>query len=1078
MSTRRRALASLAVLAGILAGFSAHRQAATITADFDTFWARQEAVVGARLEQALETRLRAAEGAAATLAAMAADSVPRAVTPLARLRAQYDVTAVALYGPEGELLAWDGIHRGQVPEEVQRGLRRYAYGDLPLFGHLYVTAPAGSGATAMAAVLLRADLPGPLAGEAGDFASEFRRTEGEPIRLVEGVERGEGAGWEWTLGDRTLFTVVLDRPTAAERVASALRGWRLLVGALALLAWLLLALGPRSGGAVPRDAAGTLLLLATVLPIQELPGAQGLFDSSALGVAGFLGLSLGRVATLSAALATVVLVLPAPRPRLHPVLAGAIAGAAFPAVLTWLFAGAPPQAMAGGGVPWLLFQGSATVLLALVTGILVGVTRPAEEGWPGGRVSALLLGLLLGAGTAIWVWSAGGAPAWWPSLWAVPVALAARSGVRRTPRGGLAAWSVAAFLAWSAAVPAAWDQRVDAQRAIAVASLERLASPMDPQLETALHALGDTADVLSSRGERGVDLLYGAWRRSGLAELGAPAWLTLWSRAGIPEEELRIGVAERPLVGFEVQESAGPEGAVSLLRYDRDDARYVLRATLPSGDILTAVAPPFADPASRAALSPLLGGAAQDRSPPLTLVPRAPWEGAREGLRWSRGGGGWRARIPLTYSNAVYQAVYTVPLPGALSGVARATLLLVADLLVLLLLRGLGLALLGGGARPQGVRWTGLALSFRARVTLALFGFFVLAVALFGTLAYRTLAGTSGRAAQVLAERVAEDAQGWYSEVSGRMQALSRRVGVELLEYRGGELHDGSVEELVALGLYEAWLPMPVYRMLDGGEEVGAASEGRLGTWAYVSAYRRLPDGDVLAAQVPRQAGASAIRAADVLELLAFALFVGAGLSLALALLVGQALTRPIQALQVASERVGGGNLALRLPEDRRDEFGAVFRAFNRMVGRVRRARRQLMRTTRRTQAIMDEAAVGMVALDPMGRVTLVNPRAVALLGRRVRGGEPLPAEGGIGEELVAWLGTFLASARDEAGVELSHGPRRIRVRARRLGASGARGGAVVALEDVTDELRTERVLAWGEMARQVAHEVKNPLTP
>ena len=64
------------------------------------------------------------------------------------------------------------------------------------------------------------------------------------------------------------------------------------------------------------------------------------------------------------------------------------------------------------------------------------------------------------------------------------------------------------------------------------------------------------------------------------------------------------------------------------------------------------------------------------------------------------------------------------------------------------------------------------------------------------------------------------------------------------------------------------------------------------------------------------------------------------GEPLALALLVGQALTRPIQALQVASERVGAGNLGLRLPSDRADEFGAVFRAFNRMVGRLRRARR------------------------------------------------------------------------------------------------------------------------------------------
>jgi nitrogen fixation/metabolism regulation signal transduction histidine kinase len=92
--------------------------------------------------------------------------------------------------------------------------------------------------------------------------------------------------------------------------------------------------------------------------------------------------------------------------------------------------------------------------------------------------------------------------------------------------------------------------------------------------------------------------------------------------------------------------------------------------------------------------------------------------------------------------------------------------------------------------------------------------------------------------------------------------------------------------------------------------------------------------------------------------------------------------------------------------------------------------------------------------------------------------GEPLPSSGALGEDLTVWLARFMSEGRDEADVELHAGQRRFRIRARRLGTSAGRGGAVVALEDVTDELRTERVLAWGEMARQVAHEVKNPLTP
>ena len=173
-------------------------------------------------------------------------------------------------------------------------------------------------------------------------------------------------------------------------------------------------------------------------------------------------------------------------------------------------------------------------------------------------------------------------------------------------------------------------------------------------------------------------------------------------------------------------------------------------------------------------------------------------------------------------------------------------------------------------------------------------------------------------------------------------------------------------------------------QVLDGREGISEFTETSLGRWRYVTAYRRLPDGDILGAQVPIQAGTAAIRTTDMIELLGLAVLVGAALSLVLAWVAGRALTSPIRALQTASEGVGAGNLAMRLPSSRTDEFGAVFRAFNRMVGRVRRARRQLVRTSRRTQAIMDEAAVGMIALDPAGRVLLVNPSAEDLLDTEV----------------------------------------------------------------------------------------------
>ena len=786
---------------------------------------------------------------------------------------------------------------------------------------------------------------------------------------------------------------------------------------------------------------------------------------------------MGRFAAVLMAGVTVVAVYPRPPKRFAPAWAGVMAAVAFPLLLAWMRAGAAPEALAQGDSLWILYQGTAFVLLTVFTGTVMELTPTL---WERRSLSFLAVGLavLLGVGSAIRVWVVGGAPAWWPLLWGLPVGLgAASAGAWPGWQRPVASWILAGLLAGTAAVPTAWAHRFDARRQVAAAYMDRLTAPDDPDLERALFRLGQASDSLARRGESGVDLLYGAWRASGLADLGAPAWLTLWSSAGIPEEELRVGVAERPVVAYEVQEDPGPTGGIRILRYDGDDARYVLRVSLAGGKILTAAAPPFVDPSARSPLSPLLAGGATVEPHPITLIPVEEPDPDLTSLRWSRTATGWQAELPLSFPNALYHAHYAVPLPGILLATARASLLLVLDFAVFLLFRAAGRGFLRE-ALPRHLRWEEWVISFRARVTLALFGFFVLANAIFGTLAYRTIAGASHRAALLLAERVVEDASGWYFEVSGRMQALARRVGVELLEYREGELRDGSLEELVELGLYDGWLPMSVDRLLEDREDVRDFTETSLGSLDLVTAFRRLPDGDIVAAQVPIQAGASAIRAADVAELLAFAVLVGAALSLGLALLVGRALTRPIHALQVASERVGAGNLALKLPAERADEFGAVFRAFNRMVGRLRRTRRQLVRTTRRTQAIMEEAAVGMMALDAGGRVILVNPRAEGLLELEVPLGEPLPSSGALGDDLTVWLARVMSEGRDEADVDLHAGQRRFRIRARRLGTSAGQGGAVVALEDVTDELRTERVLAWGEMARQVAHEVKNPLTP
>ncbi|HEU5039805.1 MAG TPA: ATP-binding protein, partial [Gemmatimonadales bacterium] len=170
--------------------------------------------------------------------------------------------------------------------------------------------------------------------------------------------------------------------------------------------------------------------------------------------------------------------------------------------------------------------------------------------------------------------------------------------------------------------------------------------------------------------------------------------------------------------------------------------------------------------------------------------------------------------------------------------------------------------------------------------------------------------------------------------------------------------------------------------------------------------------------------------------------------------------------------------LQVRLPESRADEFGGVYRSFNRMATRLRRARGALIRETRRTETIVAEAATGVLALDAEADVELVNPRAAEILQGTLEVGMPLPRTSPALRAVADAVNDFWRSAAPEAGAELEVESRILRLRMRRLMGAGAPGGAVIALEDVTREVRSARVLAWGEMARQVAHEIKNPLTP
>jgi nitrogen fixation/metabolism regulation signal transduction histidine kinase len=213
----------------------------------------------------------------------------------------------------------------------------------------------------------------------------------------------------------------------------------------------------------------------------------------------------------------------------------------------------------------------------------------------------------------------------------------------------------------------------------------------------------------------------------------------------------------------------------------------------------------------------------------------------------------------------------------------------------------------------------------------------------------------------------------------------------------------------------------------------------------------------------------------DLGILVLFAAAAGALAALWLSGNTARTFARPIGTLQRAALAIAAGEREPDLAEQPLLEFRPVFSAFRRMAADLSASQTALQEAQRRTTAVLRNVASGVIAVDPQLTVTLANPQADALLGQALPPGTRLEdvAGGEISERVRHFFGPGRANDEEEFDLEL-HG-RQLHGRLARLARSA---GAVLTLDDVTELARAQRVLAWGEMARQVAHEIKNPLTP
>ncbi len=199
-------------------------------------------------------------------------------------------------------------------------------------------------------------------------------------------------------------------------------------------------------------------------------------------------------------------------------------------------------------------------------------------------------------------------------------------------------------------------------------------------------------------------------------------------------------------------------------------------------------------------------------------------------------------------------------------------------------------------------------------------------------------------------------------------------------------------------------------------------------------------------------------------------------------------IVEPIGRLIRMAQRVSAGDLAARVDVFRRDgELGALARSMNHMTAQLQTQRDDLIETTRQfdrrrrfTEAVLSNVSAGVVGISQDGRITIANRSAEELLG--VSGARSIGLSlDDAAPELAPLVDAARAHAHGEASGQIEVGrdgaDRTLNVRVV-CDRAGDEGGCVATFDDVTELMAAHRSAAWGDVARRIAHEIKNPLTP
>ncbi len=852
----------------------------------------------------------------------------------------------------------------------------------------------------------------------------------------------------------------------------------------------------RPSGTLERFAS-TSLALATVAmsPLPGLSNLSSLFDPSTFfAPMGGPLTSTAAALLLSASLVLAVLLFLLRATRQRPtrrvaILLLAIAAGGGPFLLRDLARGIGLPVSGPSVGLWTAWQ----LALALVGAVILLAGAAAGSVALGKRrgmsaTVAPLLAVIAAMMAPVLIRASGQWPGWYPVPWILAIAAFALT------RRGLAQVVAAAVVAGSGAVTLTWGATVRGRVALVEHDLARL-SAVD---ENALRLLERFA--MSVRDEplrgRGADVLLRRFASSELASAGFPARLARWPADASDSAMSVLDLAP-------VSDPGGAQATLAVLarasraieiRTVTDGPTRLLLAGVPLADstVLTVAVPPRTALLPADAFAAFTGVAGQRESvTPYKLELSAPQPGDVLTRRMS-----WRRRADALHGDGVVgptvldagemrRVHVEVELRGLDALLPRGALLVMLDVFVVLCVwtaTALADGALGRLFRVRRARWSR---SYRVRLSVALLAFFIVPAGLFALWAWVRLQDDDRTARELLVRETLRVAAA--EQETRPLDTQRSSTGAPLFLYRNGLLATASDSVLDALAPLGRLLPITLAETDFTSDDLFTTRRLRIGGADALVGYRRFGRTMPATGGVPVATGGSEAvlvtpargdefaldaRREDLGVLVLFATFLGALAAVWSSGVAARSLARPVGALREAALELAAGGESPQLGAAPASEFAPVYRAFGRMAEDLAASRQALEAAQRRTAAVLQNVASGVVGLLQGEAVSLANPRADTLLGFAVRDRTlaEWPAEHA---ELVSRARAFLASAADEDTFEFRLGARELRAHLTRLPA-----GAVLTLDDVTELASAQRVLAWGEMARQIAHEIKNPLTP